>query len=154
MYIHIAAARAIDEERSSFDAVLGEPASRWNGGDRSRPVDDHLAENTGHIARERRHMLLPALHAANDRIGWISEGALNYICERLTIPPAEAYGVATFYHMFSLKPRPKRVVYVCDDIACMCAYSEQLCNELEQQIGPAGEARDDATWVRSPCLGL
>jgi len=154
MDIHLSAARATGEERIAIDAVVGAPSSRWDGGDRSHAVDDHLAEGTGRVARERRHLLLPALHAANDRVGWISEGALNYICERLTIPPAEAYGVASFYHMFSLEPRPKRVVYVCDDIACMCAYSEELCRELERQVGPAGERRDDATWVRSPCLGL
>ena len=154
MDIHLTEASASAEEKAAIDGVLGAPAGRWDGGDRSRTTDDHLAEGSGHAARERRHLLLPALHAANDRIGWISEGALNYICERLTIPPAEAYGVASFYHMFSLKPRPRRVVYVCDDIACMCAYSEQLCTELEQQVGPAGEPRDDAMWVRSPCLGL
>jgi NADH-quinone oxidoreductase subunit F len=152
--IHLTEARASAEEKAAIDVVLGAPAGRWDGGGRSRATDDHLAEGTGHEARERRHLLLPALHAANDRAGWISEGALNYICERLTIPPAEAYGVASFYHMFSLKPRPKRVVYVCDDIACMCAYSEQLCSELEQQIGSAGEPHGDAMWVRSPCLGL
>ena len=153
MDIHLSGARASDEEKAAIDAVLGAPSSRWEGGDRSHAVDEHFAQG-GHAARERRHLLLPALHAANDRAGWISEGALNYICERLTIPPADAYGVATFYHMFSLKPRPKRVVYVCDDIACMCAYSERLCAEIEHQIGPAGEPHDDGMWVRSPCLGL
>ena len=53
--------------------------------------------------------LLPALHALNDRVGWISEGALNYVCRRLTVPPAEAYGVATFYAMFSLERRAENV---------------------------------------------
>jgi NADH-quinone oxidoreductase subunit F len=152
--IHLSGAQASSEEKAAIDAVLGAPSSRWNGGDRSHSVDGHLAEGTGRAARERRHLLLPVLHAANDRMGWISEGALNYICERLTIPPAEAYGVASFYHMFSLEPRPKRLVYVCDDIACMCAYSEQLCAELDKQVGSAGETHDDAMWVRSPCLGL
>ncbi|HET9341582.1 MAG TPA: NAD(P)H-dependent oxidoreductase subunit E [Candidatus Eremiobacteraceae bacterium] len=156
MDIHLTEARASAEEKAAIDAVLGAPTGRWDGGDRSRASDDHLAEGAGHVARERRHLLLPALHAANDRIGWISEGALNYICERLTIPPAEAYGVASFYHMFSLKPRPKNVVFVCDDIACMCAYADQLCDELTQQVGPEGEPARAGTqvWLRSPCLGL
>jgi len=152
--IHLTEARASAEEKAAIDVVLGEPVGRWDGGGRSRVTDDHLAEDTGHAARERRHLLLPALHAANDRVGWISEGALNYICERLTIPPAEAYGVASFYHMFSLEPRPKRVVYVCDDIACMCAHADELCHELEQKLGSAGQAQDEAVWLRSPCLGL
>ena len=37
--------------------------------------------------------------------GWISPGALNYIARRLTVPPADVYGVATFYALFSLEPR-------------------------------------------------
>ena len=139
-----------------MDSVLGPPTSRWDGGDRSHEVDAHVAVGGGHAARERRHLLLPTLHAVNDRVGWISEGALNYVCERLTIPPAEAYGVASFYHMFSLKPRPKTVVYVCDDIACMCAGADELCAELEKAVASAGQpfANGEAAWVRSPCLGL
>ena len=34
--------------------------------------------------RDRRDLLLPALHAVQDRVGWISRGALNYICRRLS----------------------------------------------------------------------
>ena len=43
-------------------------------------------------AARRCDLLLPALHAVQDRIGWISRGALNYICRRLAVPPAEAVG--------------------------------------------------------------
>ena len=155
MDIHVGTARASDAERAAVDAVLGAPTSRWQGGDRSDIVDEHLAEG-GRAARAQRHLLLPALHAINDAIGWIGEGALNYVCERLTIPPAEAYGIASFYHMFSLEPRPKRVVYVCDDIACMCAGAENLCADLEREIAREGEpfADGEAAWRRSPCLGL
>ena len=41
-----------------------------------------------------RDLLLPALHAVQDGIGWISHGALNYICRRLAVPPAEAWGMS------------------------------------------------------------
>ena len=60
----------------------------------------------GHAAREERHRLLPALQAVQERIGWISHGALNYICTRLTVPPADAYGVATFYGLLSVTAAP------------------------------------------------
>ena len=52
--------------------------------------------------RTTGHRCCPVLHALQGRIGWISEGGLNYACERLSVPPAEAYGVATFYAMFSV----------------------------------------------------
>jgi NADH-quinone oxidoreductase subunit F len=152
--IHLSDVRPADEEKAAVDSVLGPPTSRWEGGQRTGGDDTHVSIG-GHAARERRHLLLPVLHAVNDRVGWISEGALNYVCERLTIPPAEAYGVVSFYHMFSLKPRPKTVVYVCDDIACMCAGADELCGELAKTIGPADQPfTDGAIWVRSPCLGL
>ena len=55
------------------------------------------ATSAGAAARERRHLLLPVLHAVQERVGWISGGAVNYVAERLAVPPAEIYGVATFY---------------------------------------------------------
>ena len=128
----------------------------------AEPRDAHTAEG-GHAARSRRHLLLPAFHAVQSRVGWISEGALNYISERLTVPPADAYGVATFYALLSTVPRPRRVVHVCDDIACRCKGAEQLCAELERAVGPAYHGpdgdhheipADGAVWLRSPCLGL
>ncbi len=103
-----------------------------------------------------RHQLLPALHAAQRRAGYVSEGALNHICARLSVPPAEAYGVASFYAMFALAPRAPRVVHVCDDIACRTSGAAAICDALEAQVGKPGEpaAGGAATWVRSPCLGL
>ena len=69
---------------------------------RSRPTTGWFAAVTR--PRATGPLLLPALHALHAAEGWISEGGLNYICERLTVPPAEAYGVATFYAMFSVQP--------------------------------------------------
>ena len=46
-------------------------------------------------------------------IGWISQGALNYICRRLMVPPAEAYGVVTFYSLLATEKRPARGARVC-----------------------------------------
>lgn len=96
-----------------------------------------------------RHLLLPVLHAIQARAGWISEGALNYACRRLDVAPAEAYGVASFYGMFSLTPRAPVVVHVCDDVGCLVRGAGALCGELERVHGPEGRV-----WFRSPCLGM
>ncbi len=100
-------------------------------------------------------MLLPAFHAVQDRVGWVSRGALNYICQRLVVPPAEAWGVLTFYHLFATEPRARTVAHVCDDIACRAQGGEALCRELEAAIGPPGalSALAGGAWQRSPCLG-
>ena len=106
--------------------------------------------------RGDRQFLLPALHAAQARAGFISEGALNHICTVLDVPPAEAYGVASFYAMFALKPRPAQVIHVCDDIACRTHGAEQLCDQLTAKYGKPGSPVADgaSTWLRSPCLGF
>jgi NADH-quinone oxidoreductase subunit F len=116
-------------------------------------VDRRLADLplNGH----RRQYLLPVLHAIQDRKGWISPGALNYACQRLDVPPAEAFGVADFYALFQTRPHPPVTVHVCDDIACHARGAEALCAEVRTALGPEGESRDGhATWHRSPCLGL
>ncbi|MBT2397175.1 NAD(P)H-dependent oxidoreductase subunit E [Streptomyces sp. ISL-100] len=141
-----------EDERAAVDGLLGPPESAWEGADRSR-TDLRWARG-GAAARERRDLLLPALHAVNDRVGWLSEGALDYICRRLTVPPAEAYGVATFYAMFSVKPRPAKVLYVCTDLACAARGAGAVCAGLEERVGAAGSAADGAVWQPSPCLGL
>ena len=122
MDLHLTAAVATDEERAAVDGLLGAPESGWHGAGRDEVT--HRVARGGRAARDERHLLLPALHVLQGRVGWISEGGLNYVCERLTIPPAEAYGVATFYAMFSVEPRAKTVVHVCDDLACGVAGAE------------------------------
>ncbi|MFZ5853914.1 MAG: NAD(P)H-dependent oxidoreductase subunit E [Chloroflexota bacterium] len=154
MDLHVVAPRPSPAERDAVDAVLGPPTAGRAGGDRRSPAEEHAARG-GHEARARRHLLLPALHAVQARIGWISEPALGYICRRLTVPPAEAYGVATFYSLFSTTPQPPAVAHVCDDIACRLAGAEAVCTDLERALGPVGSASRDGrtTWRRSSCLG-
>jgi NADH-quinone oxidoreductase subunit F len=128
--LHPIQAKPSDAERAAIDAVLG-PGT---------------VEPVGlSAAKARRHLLLPALHAAQARMGWVSPGALGYICERLHVPPAEGFGVASFYALFALRERPAALVHVCDDIACKARGADALCDALD---------RSGAAWMRSPCLGL
>jgi NADH-quinone oxidoreductase subunit F len=140
------------EEKAAVDGILGPPESLWEGGERT-PADDHLARG-GRSARSRRDLLLPVLHALQDEVGWVSRGGLEYACRRLNVPPAEAYGVASFYDRFALDEQPPLTVAVCDDIACRCAGVEDVIRELEAEFGPAETAKGGALWQRSPCLGL
>ncbi len=123
------AATATAAERAAVDGLLGPPAA----------PDSHVAFGGFHRAEALRHLLLPALQAVQGAIGWVSPGALNYVCERLIVPPADAYGVATFYALLATDERPARVAHVCDDIACVAA-------------GAAPPPEGDAIHA-SPCLG-
>jgi NADH-quinone oxidoreductase subunit F len=151
--LHLTPAQATPEERAAVDSELGKPGSSWQGGQR-QTSDTRAASNDD--SRGKRHRLLPALHAIQNRVGWISAGALNYVAQRLDVAPAEVHGVASFYGMFSLEPRPQIVAHVCDDIACIARGSDKLCVELERKLGPAGSPHSDgrAVWLRSQCLGL
>jgi NADH-quinone oxidoreductase subunit F len=111
------------EEREAIDAVVGSPESN---GHRVARAD-----------RTQRHLLLPALRAAQRRVGWVSEGALGYASRRLDVPPADAYGVASFYALLALEPREPDLLHVCTDIACQLAGVE---------LPPGAHP--------SPCLGL
>jgi len=153
--IHLTNAQATPDERAAVDDALGAPDSGWQGGARQVERDGRTA-SSGQEVRSPRHLLLPALHAVQRRIGWISPGAVNYVALRLNVAPAEVHGVASFYGMFSLAPRPPVVAHVCDDIACLTRGAEKLCADLEKRLGPSGSpcAGGKATWLRSQCLGL
>jgi NADH-quinone oxidoreductase subunit F len=110
-------------ERDAIDAVVGVET----------PSGDRVARRD----RTRRNLLLPAVRAAQRRVGWVTPGALGYASRRLDVPPADAYGVATFYALISLEERPADVLHVCTDLSCMLA---------------GAEVPDGAH--PSPCLGL
>lgn len=149
MDLHIHGPDPTDAERAAVDSVLGPPSSAWFGGARDLAAEGRSTFLGGHEARSRRDLLLPALHTVQNRFGWLPPGAMNYICRRLSVPPAEAHGVATFYHLYAVTERPPAVVHVCDDIACRIKGAETLCAELEATHGHG----PDAPWRRSPCLG-
>jgi NADH-quinone oxidoreductase subunit F len=152
-----------DDERAAVDALLGPPSSAWDGGPRGSQRDAHVSHVGGRDTRALRDRLLPALQALQARVGWISEGGLGYVCDRLNVPPAEGWGVATFYALLATSPRPRRVVHVCDDIACKCAGADAVIAALESAAGPALHHAPHGShvtvagrgaWMRSPCLGM
>ena len=144
MDIRTSGSPATRVERAAVDGLLGPP-----------PADGDRVIRGGQADRERRHLLLPALHAIQDRVGWISRGAIDLLADRLSIAPAEIYGVATFYHLLATEPRPPLTVHVCDDVACRAAGGGGLAGEVEALAGPPGEEMiSGACWRKSACLGL
>ncbi len=120
----------------TFDAIG--PALTFDG--------DRIARSGAERIFNRRHLLLPLLHAVRDAVGHLSEGGVNEIAEALQVPPAEVFGVASFYELFTFEPAGAAdVVHVCDDTAC----------RISGALGLIDELRADGTVVHaSPCLGL
>ena len=139
MDLKIASAAATTEERNAIDSLLGPAPETSQGGERN--VAGHRVARGGESLRSLRHMLLPTLHAVNDQIGWLSRGSINYISQRLDIAPADIYGVATFYALFTTDERPARQVHVCVDLAC------RAMSGCKEDSIPAGA-------IASPCLGV
>lgn len=142
MDLHLMATAPSAPERAAVDRLLGSPESGWDGGARSA-ADYHVAFGGHHRAAGRRHLLLPVLQSVQGAIGWVSPGALNYVCERLSVPPAEAYAVASFYALLATDERPFRVAHICEDVSCRTRGGLELIDAL------AG--RPDV--LPSPCLG-
>ena len=140
--IHLGADRATEPETDAVDAVL-----RAQGvGPVVQPETERLFTSGTARRRERRHYLLPALHALQNAAGWISPGGINYVGEVLGVPPAEAYGVATFYDLFRTEPPDQDgdVFHVCVDAACQIAGYDGLAASVEAEGGHVH---------LGPCLG-
>ena len=97
--------------------------------------------------------LLAALHALQNRVGWISPGGLGELSRRLDIPPAEAYGVASFYAMFAMSEQPPRIAHVCADLACQTRGAGELLDAVQAECGEPNQVGGGAAWKPSPCLG-
>ncbi len=131
MDLHLRHAVPTDDERAAVDALLGPPTSAWDGGSARR-----------RLRRARRARWTRRL-ASNDicccprcrRCSRASDGSArrgsSTSASRLNVPPAEAWGVATFYALLSTTPRPRRVLHVCDDIACRCQGAAELIEQIE-----------------------
>jgi NADH-quinone oxidoreductase subunit F len=137
-----------DEERAALDGVVGAqpPGTERAGGGR-------VAVGGLRLAAARRQLLLPALHALQDRVGFVSREALGYLSQRLDLAPADAYGVASAYAWFSFEPGPRLVVHVCDDVACAAAGGGPLALEHARRLLGSLPPRAFVELEASPCLG-
>jgi len=90
--------------------------------------------------QENEGNLISILQDIESEFGYLREDAIYWISERLDVPPAKFYGVATFYAQFHLKPKGKDVITACCGTACHVKGSERLINSLVKELAiPPGE---------------
>jgi NADH-quinone oxidoreductase subunit F len=109
------------------------------------------------LAPQGRTALLPALHAAQQAQGWISEEVAGEIARTLHVPLADVFGVIEFYAMFNRQPAAKTILRVCDSPVCADAGAdaliESLCHHLKTKPNEVS-ADGKFTVEHAPCLGL
>ena len=100
--------------------------------------------------------LIEILHRASELFGYLELDLLLYISHSLKLPPSQVYGVATFYHLFSLAPKGVHNCVVCTGTACYVKGSQNILTNLEQftQIH-AGETtlNGQISLMTARCLG-
>jgi formate dehydrogenase subunit gamma len=106
--------------------------------------------------RQRPGALLPILHAVQDGLGFIPEGAVPLIAEALNQSRAEVHGVITFYHHFRSQPAGRHIVHLCRAEACQAVGARALEAHAKQTLGiDFGETSADGTITLEAtyCLG-
>jgi NADH:ubiquinone oxidoreductase subunit E len=106
---------------------------------------------------ENEGNLISILQDLESEFGYLREDAISWISERLDVPPAKFYGIATFYAQFHLKPRGKNIITACCGTACHVKGSERLINSLVKELGiPDGEETSEDlkfTVEKVNCVG-
>ncbi|MHB8124917.1 MAG: NADH-quinone oxidoreductase subunit NuoE family protein [Desulfitobacteriaceae bacterium] len=100
--------------------------------------------------------MIEAFHAIQEKLGYLPEEAIVQAAKVFDKPVAQAYGVATFYSMFSVKPRGKNVIRICESAPCHIAGAAEVVAALEKELGISmGSSTADAlfTLEYTECVG-
>jgi bidirectional [NiFe] hydrogenase diaphorase subunit len=100
--------------------------------------------------------LIEVLHKAQESFGYLEEEVLLYIARQLKLPLSWVYGVASFYHLFSLKPSGVHSCVVCLGTACYVKGANQIVEGLESELGvKMGETTPDGqiSLLSARCIG-
>lgn len=100
--------------------------------------------------------LIETLHTVQEAFGCLDEQALRYVAGSLCVPLSRAYGVATFYHYFTLKPAGKHACAVCTGTSCHIKGSGELLATAKQELGiePGNTTpQREVSLVSERCIG-
>ncbi len=104
----------------------------------------------------RQDALIEVLHKAQELFGYLEDDLLFFISAKLKLPPSRVYGVATFYHFFSLKPQGKHTCVVCLGTACYVKGADKVLAAVEARAKiKAGETTPDnqMSLLTARCIG-
>ena len=113
----------------------------------------HILDQHGHNPSR----LVPILQAVQEEYRYLPQEVLTYVATALGVSPARVYGVATFYAHFTIKPKGKHLVRLCDGTACHVKRSEPILEAIRQRLGVSEKSKttpDQLFTVETvACLG-
>jgi bidirectional [NiFe] hydrogenase diaphorase subunit len=127
--------------------------------DQAHPSGDprfKLIDRTLKRFQYQQDALIEVLHTAQEAFGFLEEDLLIYVARQLKLPLSWVYGVATFYHFFSLTPQGEHNCIVCMGTACYVKRAAEVVAELQREFGvEAGETTADGKFslATARCLG-
>jgi NADH-quinone oxidoreductase subunit E len=95
--------------------------------------------------------LLPLLHLAQDRNGWVTPAALEEIAEMLDLTPALVLGTCSFYTMFKREPAGALVVSVCTNVSCLVNGGPDLLEALRYRFADDGDVLVEEVECLAAC---
>ena len=103
-----------------------------------------------------RQAIMPILHMAQEREGYVSLKAEEWIAGRLGLTPAYVHGVTTFYTMYRTSPCGENLIQLCTTVSCMLRGCDNVLAHIKNRLGiESGETTDDGkfTLTTVECLG-
>ena len=104
----------------------------------------------------RQDALIEILHKAQELFGFLEDDLLLFIASKLKLPPSRVYGVATFYHYFTLKPQGEHSCVVCMGTACYVKGADRILAAIEgnMRIKPGETTPDNrVSLLTARCIG-
>ncbi|MGK7919223.1 MAG: bidirectional hydrogenase complex protein HoxE [Trichodesmium sp.] len=135
------------KSQDSQQAKKGHPS----GDKRFKQLDMTMKRN-----QYRQDSLIEVLHKAQETFGYLETDVLTYVAQGLKLPLSRVYGVATFYHLFSLKPNGAHTCVVCMGTACYVKGGGEVVKALEKELEiQVGETTpdDQISLMAARCIG-
>ncbi len=139
--------------------MVAEPTTRKRLTNVQHPSGDarfRLVDRTLERFQFQQDALIEVLHTAQEVFGYLDEGLLIYVARQLRLPLSWVYGVATFYHFFSLKPQGEHTCIICMGTACYVKRAADILAAMQSTYGiEAGQTTPDGKLSLSTarCLG-
>jgi len=104
-----------------------------------------------------KQSIIAILQDVQEYYHYLPREVFPYLAEQLNMSEARIFSVATFYENFSLEPKGKYVIKICDGTACHVRKSIPILERLRSELGlsESKKTTDDLNFTVETvsCLG-